>query len=79
MKTKGYPGVQVRNFHSSWRDGLAFNAIIHKHFPKRIDYDGLGKDDTHEQNVKNLENAFDVAEKLGIARLLDAEGNFTRM
>lgn len=70
MKTAGYNNVNVRNFTSSWKDGLAFNAIIHKHRPDLIQYDKLSKADP----IKNLNNAFQVAEeKLGLAKLLDPE------
>lgn len=69
-KTAGYPGVDVQNFTSSWKDGLAFNAIIHKHRPDLIDFSSLSQ----KNPAQNLKQAFDVAEKeLGIARLLDPE------
>ncbi|XP_052768377.1 spectrin beta chain-like isoform X4 [Mya arenaria] len=70
MKTAGYPNVNVRNFTTSWRDGLAFNALIHKHRPDLIQYDKLQKGNP----MHNLQNAFNVAEeKLGITPLLDPE------
>lgn len=71
MKTAGYNNVNVRNFTTSWRDGLAFNAIIHKHRPDLIQFEKL-----HRSNhIQNLNNAFNVAEeKLGLTKLLDAEG-----
>ena len=71
MKTAGYNNVNVRNFTTSWRDGLAFNALIHKHRPDLIEYNKLNKGNP----MYNLNNAFNVAEeKLGLTRLLDAEG-----
>ncbi|PAA46340.1 hypothetical protein BOX15_Mlig013263g8 [Macrostomum lignano] len=67
MKTAGYNNVNVRNFTTSWRDGLAFNALIR---PDLIDYNTLSK----AQPVENLQNAFQVAEdRLGLAQLLDPE------
>lgn len=69
-KTAPYKNVNVQNFHISWKDGLAFNALIHRHRPDLINYDSLRKDDP----VTNLNNAFEVAEKhLDIPKMLDAE------
>ncbi|XP_045479704.1 spectrin beta chain isoform X5 [Harmonia axyridis] len=70
MKTAGYHNVNVRNFTTSWRDGLAFNALIHKHRPDLIQFEKLSK----ATPIQNLNNAFNVAEdKLGLIKLLDAE------
>nr|XP_057911997.1 spectrin beta chain, erythrocytic isoform X2 [Doryrhamphus excisus] len=74
MKTAGYPNVNITNFTTSWKDGMAFNALIHKHRPDLVDYNNLKRSNpTH-----NLHNAFNVAEKqLGVAKLLDPEDVFT--
>jgi len=67
-KTDGYKNVKVDNFHTSWKSGLAFCALIHKHYPNLINYDSLDPND----HAKNLQLAFDVAEKdLDIPQLLD--------
>ena len=68
--TKGYPGVRFNDFTQSWRDGLAFNAILHRNRPDLLDYRSCRGRTARE----NLENAFHIADKdLGVTRLLDPE------
>ncbi|XP_071663057.1 dystonin isoform X19 [Patagioenas fasciata] len=67
--TEGYAGIHCENFTTCWRDGRLFNAIIHKYRPDLIDMNTVAV----QSNLANLEHAFFVAEKLGVARLLDPE------
>ncbi|NXM63172.1 DYST protein, partial [Illadopsis cleaveri] len=77
--TEGYAGIRCENFTTCWRDGRLFNAIIHKYrqvlcllpwkMPDLIDMNTVAV----QSNLANLEHAFFVAEKLGVARLLDPE------
>uniref|UniRef100_A0A3P8VVE0 Calponin-homology (CH) domain-containing protein n=1 Tax=Cynoglossus semilaevis TaxID=244447 RepID=A0A3P8VVE0_CYNSE len=68
--TDGYVGVRCDNFTTSWRDGRLFNAIIHKYRPDLVDMSRVST----QTSRSNLEQAFCVAEQLGVARLLDPEG-----
>ncbi|XP_026550971.1 dystonin isoform X5 [Pseudonaja textilis] len=67
--TEGCAGVRCENFTTCWRDGKLFNAIIHKYRPDLVDMNTVAV----QSNLANLEHAFFVAEKLGVARLLDPE------
>lgn len=69
-KTACYEDVEVRDFSSSWNNGLAFCALLDIHRPDLIDYDSLDKND-HRGNMKL---AFDIASnEIGIPDLLDVD------
>uniref|UniRef100_A0A9J8D0Y2 EH domain binding protein 1 n=1 Tax=Cyprinus carpio carpio TaxID=630221 RepID=A0A9J8D0Y2_CYPCA len=65
--TKNYRGVKITNFTTSWRNGLAFCALLHHFRPALIDYKALNPQDIKENNKK----AYDGFASLGISRLLE--------
>ncbi|XP_066972779.1 EH domain-binding protein 1 isoform X12 [Macrobrachium rosenbergii] len=67
--TRGYRGVKITNMTTSWRNGLAFCAILHHFRPDLIDYDSLSP-----QDVKgNCKKAFEAGERLGVTRLIEPQ------
>ncbi|XP_026637321.1 EH domain-binding protein 1-like protein 1 isoform X5 [Microtus ochrogaster] len=65
--TNGYRGVCITNFTTSWRNGLAFCAILHRFYPDKIDYFSLDPHDIKQNNKQ----AFDGFAALGVSRLLE--------
>ncbi|XP_012277261.1 EH domain-binding protein 1 isoform X2 [Orussus abietinus] len=65
--TKNYPGVKVTNLTTSWRNGMAFCAVIHHFRPDLIEVDALLSHDVKG----NCKKAFDAGEALGIPRVIE--------
>jgi hypothetical protein len=66
----GDSGIEIKDFGASWRDGIAFLAIIDAIKKNLVNIAELKK----ASNKTRLQTAFDVAEtELGITRLLDPE------
>merc|ERR1719345_29617 len=66
--------VDVTNFHTSWQNGMAFNALINAFRPDLLKFEELKA----TNKLDNLNQAFDTAEThLGIHKILDSEDMVT--
>nr|XP_057923830.1 EH domain-binding protein 1-like protein 1 isoform X18 [Doryrhamphus excisus] len=65
--TQGHKGLRITNFSTSWRNGLAFCAILNHFHPEKINYELLDPYDIKHNNKK----AFDGFAELGISRLME--------
>lgn len=66
---EGHEHVEIKNFSSSWNDGMAFCALFHHFLPTQIDYDSLDP----KAREENFTIAFREGEKAGVTALLDVE------
>ncbi|KAM7015530.1 F-actin-monooxygenase mical2b isoform 6-T6 [Tautogolabrus adspersus] len=58
-QTDGYKNVKITDLTSSWKNGIALCALIHRFKPQLIDFDSLNEED----HATNLQLAFDVGER----------------
>uniref|UniRef100_A0AAQ4QXU9 EH domain binding protein 1-like 1a n=1 Tax=Gasterosteus aculeatus aculeatus TaxID=481459 RepID=A0AAQ4QXU9_GASAC len=65
--TQGHKGLKITNFSTSWRNGLAFCAILHHFQPENINFEMLNPYDIKDNNKK----AFDGFAELGISKLME--------
>lgn len=66
--TTKYPGVNITDFTTSWRDGLGFSALLHRNRPDLIDWRNIRE----VQNRDRLDRVFSVMQsEYNVAKLLD--------
>ena len=66
--TSKYPGVNINDFASSWRDGLGFSALLHRNRPDLIDWRNIRE----IKNRDRLERVFNIMNsEYNVAKLLD--------
>lgn len=65
--TKNHENVKVTNLTTSFKNGMAFAAIIAHHRPDLIELNNLAPSDI----VGNCKKAFEAGEKLGIPRVIE--------
>jgi hypothetical protein len=65
--TKNYENVKVTNLTTSFKNGMAFAAIIAHHRPDLIDMNTLITSDI----IGNCKKAFDAGEKIGIPKVIE--------
>eukprot|EP00026_Physarum_polycephalum_P004238 Phypoly_transcript_04255.p1 GENE.Phypoly_transcript_04255~~Phypoly_transcript_04255.p1 ORF type:complete len:565 (+),score=134.76 Phypoly_transcript_04255:403-2097(+) len=70
--TDGYKGVNIENFKTSFKDGMAFLALVHRFQPDKTKVDFNSHNPAEFE--RNLNVAFELAEaEMGIPKLLDAK------
>lgn len=68
--TDGYDHVDIQDFKTSFNDGMALSALVHKMDPDSLDFGSLNPANARE----NLTNALAIAQKrFGIPQFLDVD------
>jgi hypothetical protein len=68
--TEKYPGVHINDFTSSWRDGMAFSAVLHRNRPDLVDWRNIRE----VNNRERLERVFSTMEReFSVHKLLDPQ------
>lgn len=67
QNSQKYPSVDIKNFTTSWSNGLAFNAILHKWKFHLFDFNNIAR----KYSNARLDHAFRLAQEQDIKRLLD--------